>query len=83
MTYHASPDRPMPDSEILRAEEMLRRAEITQSDMAWLLGLEDSEEDRPPPRGFKSHEHFAAFKWHMEQRRLGRKVPRKRKRRAA
>lgn len=83
MSYEPSPDRPMPDAEILRAEEMLRQREITQSDMAWLLGLEDSEEDRPPPRGFKSWEHFNAFKWHQEQKRLGRPRPKRRKRRAA
>ena len=78
-----TPDTPMAESEILRAEQMLRIWEITQSDMAWLLGLEDSEEDRPPPRGFKSWEHFNAFKWHQEQKRLGRKVPKRRKRKAA
>jgi hypothetical protein len=81
--FVATPDTPMAEAEILRAEELLGRREITQSDMAWLLGFEDSEEDRPPPRGFKSWQHFNAFKWHMEQKRLGRKVPRKRKRRAA
>jgi hypothetical protein len=81
--FTASPDTPMAESELLRAEQMLRMREITQSDLAWLMGLEDDEEDRPVPRGFKSHAHFAAFKWHQQQKRLGRKVPRKRKRRAA
>jgi hypothetical protein len=81
--FTATPDTPMAEAEILRAEELLRRREITQSDFAWLLGFEDSEEDRPPPRGFKSHQHFQAFLWHQEQKRLGRKVPRKRRKRAA
>ena len=78
-----TPDKPMAEAEILRAEDLLRRGEISQDDLAWLMGLVDGEEDRPPPRGFKSWEHFNAFKWHQEQKRLGRKVPRKRKRRAA
>lgn len=81
--FVASPDTPMAEGELLRAEQMLRMREITQSDLRWLMGIENDEEDRPPPRGFKSWEHFNAFKWHQEQKRLGRKVPRKRKRRAA
>lgn len=83
MSYTPTPDTPMAEAEILRAEEMLRRGEITQDDLGWLLGLIDSEEDRPPPRGFKSWEHFNAFKWHQQQKRLGRKVPKRRKKRAA
>ena len=83
MSYAPATDTPMKDSEVIRAEQMLRAGEITQSDLAWLLGLEDEQTDRAPPRGFKSWEHFNAFKWHQEQKRLGRKVPRKRKRRAA
>ncbi len=82
MTFAAFPDTAMPESEILRAEEMLRRHDITQSDMAWLMGLEDEQTDREPPRGFKSWHHFECFKWHQQQRALGRKVP-KRRRRAA
>lgn len=81
--YRPSPDSPMKDSEILRAEQMLRMHEITQSDMAWLMGLEDDEEDRPVPRGFKSWAHFNAFRWHQEQKRMGRKVPKKRRKKAA
>ena len=82
MTFAASPDTAMSESEILRAEEMLRRHEITQSDLAFLLGLEADESERPVPRGFKSHRHFEAFKWHQQQRALGRRVP-KRRRKAA
>lgn len=81
MTFVATPDTPMSEGEILRAEEMLARYEITQSDLAWLLGLEDAQEDRPPPRGFKSWHHFEAFKWHQQQRALGR--PKRRKKKAA
>jgi hypothetical protein len=81
--FVSTPDTPMAEAEILRAEDMLRRREITQSDLSWLLGFSDDEEDRAPPRGFKSRAHFAAFLWHQEQKRMGRKVPRKRKRRAA
>lgn len=83
MSYVPTPDKPMAEAEILRAEDMMRRGEITQDDLGWLLGLVDDDADRPPPRGFKSHQHFQAFLWHQEQKRLGRKVPRKRKRRAA
>jgi len=78
-----TPDKPMAEAEILRAEDMLRRGEITQDDLGWLLGLIDSDEDRPPPRGFKSHQHFQAFLWHQQQKALGRKVPKRRKKRAA
>lgn len=81
--FVATPDTPMAEGELLRAEQMLRVREITQSDLAWLMGLEDDEEDRAPPRGFKSRAHFAAFLWHQEQKRLGRKVPKRRKKRAA
>lgn len=72
----------MADAEALRAEDMLRRGEITQSDLSWLLGFEADETDRPVPRGFKSWKHFEAFKWHQQQKRLGRKVPKRRKRAA-
>ncbi|MEN9393194.1 MAG: hypothetical protein RLZZ104_1537 [Pseudomonadota bacterium] len=80
--FVASPDTPMAEAETLRAEDMLRRREITQSDMCWLMGLEDDEEDRPVPRGFKSWRQFQAMLWHKEQRAKGRKVP-KRRRKAA
>jgi hypothetical protein len=72
----------MQEAELLRAEQMLRDGEISQSDLAWLMGLEDEHTDRAPPRGFKSWQHFEAFKWHQQQKRMGRKVP-KRKKRAA
>ena len=83
MSYVPTPDKPMAEAEILRAEDMMRRGEITQEDLGWLLGLVDDEADRPVPRGFKSHAHFAAFKWHQQQKALGRKVPKRRKKRAA
>lgn len=82
MTYRPTPDQPMRDAEVVRAEEMMARYEITQSDLSWLLGLEDGEEDRAPPRGFKSRQHFEAFLWHKERARRG--LPKlKRRRRAA
>ena len=80
MAYIPVPDGEMSEAELLRAEDMMRRGEISQSDLAWLMGLEDEPTDKPPPRGFKSWQHFEAFKWHQEQKRLGRKIPKKRKR---
>lgn len=82
MTFVATPDTPMPESEILRAEQMLRLHEIAQDDMTWLMGLVDDESERPVPRGFKSHRHFEAFKWHQQQRALGRPRQKRRKRAA-
>jgi hypothetical protein len=79
VSYTPAPDTPMKDSEVVRAEQMLRAGEITQSDLAWLLALEDDEEDRPCPRGFKNWRHFNAFLWHKEQKAKGR-VVKKRKR---
>ena len=83
MSYVPTPDRPMSDAEAKAAEAMMARYEITQSDLRWLLGLEDDENDRAPPRGFKSRAHFEAMLWHKQQKALGRKVPKRRKKRAA
>lgn len=83
MRSHTGSDQPMREAELLRAEQMLRDGEISQSDLEWLMGLEDEQTDRAPPRGFKSWEHFNAFRWHQEQKRLGRKMPRKRRKKAA
>ena len=75
-------DPPMTEIELARAHEMLLRGEITQSDLAWLMWLEQDEEDRPPPRGFKSWRHFNSFKWHMERKAKG-LAPIKRRKRTA
>jgi hypothetical protein len=81
MGQRAAPDFvAMSETELLRAEQMLRLGEISQSDLAWLMGLEDDEEDRAPPRGFKSWGHFNAFKWHQERKRAGLPKIRRRKR---
>lgn len=78
------PDVEMSEEELRAAEAMMLCGEITQSDLLWLMGIEKDETDRPVPRGFKSWAHFNAFKWHMEQRRLGKKPPKRvRKKRAA
>ena len=83
MTFVPYPDAPMSENELRQAELMRRCGEITQSDLAWLMGLEDDQQDRPPPRGFKSWQHFQAFLWHQEQRKLGRPKARRVKRKKA
>ena len=80
MRSPTAPDRPMQEADILRAEQMLRHCEISQSDFAWLMGLEDDESDRPPPSGFKSRRHFEAFLWHKERARQGLPKLKRRKR---
>jgi hypothetical protein len=80
--WKPTPDTPMSETELKHAETMMRCGEIINSDLAWLMGLEDMQEDRPPPRGFKSWEHFHAMLWYKEQRaKFGRPV--KRRKRAA
>lgn len=82
MTFTPYPDAPMSETELKAAEAMMLCGEISQSDLLWLMGLEQDESDRPPPRGFKSWEHFGAFKWHMERKRLGLARPKKRRKAA-
>lgn len=81
--YRPTPDMPMSETELKAAELMMRCGDITGEDLCWLMGLTDEKEDRPPPRGFKSWSHFNAFKWHQEQRAMGRRPPKRRRKRAA
>lgn len=83
MRQEPYPDAPMSDEELRLAEVAFRCGDISATDLAWLMGLEDEQTDRPPPRGFKSWRHFDAFKWNMEQRRLGKPAKRTKRKRAA
>ena len=80
MVWTPPKDQQMPEAEVKRAELMARCGEISNSDFAWLLGMTDEREDKPPPRNFKSWAHFDAFLWHQEQKaKFGRPI-KKRKR---
>jgi len=70
MVWQPKPDSPMTASELKGAEAMMRCGAINNGDLAWLMGLEDEREDKPPPRGFKSWSQFDAMLWHKERKSL-------------
>ena len=70
MDWKPTPDTPMSESELKVAEALMRCGAISNSDLAFMMGLEDEREDKPPPRGFKSWSQFDAMLWHKERKAL-------------